>query len=210
MDIQEFKNKIPPRLALMGIDYGSKRMGLAVSDLLCLVATPYKILHRRTLKEDLAELRNIIAEKEIGGIVLGLPLQMNGEEGEIAAEVRKFAAVLSENIALPILFWDERLSSSAMENFLIKEADLSRKKRRPEGRLKGKIFNFARCVEDDLSLSEPLLDKIYAAGGEYTQKLELCNVYCAPSGDASTRTRAAQAREGLEILTLEQLEELLG
>ena len=129
MDIQEFKNKIPPRLALMGIDYGSKRMGLAVSDLLCLVATPYKILHRRTLKEDLAELRNIIAEKEIGGIVLGLPLQMNGEEGEIAAEVRKFAAVLSENISLPILFWDERLSSSAMENFLIKEADLSRKKR---------------------------------------------------------------------------------
>lgn len=87
---------------------------------------------------------------------------------------------------------------------------LSRKKRRPEGRLKGKIFNFARCVEDDLSLSEPLLDKIYAAGGEYTQKLALCNVYCAPIGDASTRTRAAQAREGLEILTLEQLEELLG
>ena len=60
---------------------------------------------------------------------MGLPLQMNGGEGEIAAEVRKFAAVLSENISLPILFWDERLSSSAMENFLIKEADLSRKKR---------------------------------------------------------------------------------
>ncbi len=87
---------------------------------------------------------------------------------------------------------------------------LSRKKRRPEGRLKGRIFNFARCIEDDLSLSEPLLDRIYAAGGEYTQKLAQCNVYCAPEGDASTRTRTAQGKGGLEILTMEELEALLG
>ena len=70
-----------------------------------------------------------MAEKEIGAVVMGLPLQMNGEEGEIAAEVRKFAAILEENFKFPVLLWDERLSSSAMENFLIKEADLSRKKR---------------------------------------------------------------------------------
>ena len=63
---------------------------------------------------------------------------------------------------------------------------------------------------DDLSLSEPLLDRIYAAGGEYTQKLAQCNVYCAPEGDASTRTRTAQGKEGLEILTMEELEALLG
>lgn len=129
MNIKEFKQTLPLKKAILGIDYGSKRMGLAVSDLSKLIASSYKILYRTTLEKDLAELKNIIIEKEIGAIVMGLPLQMNGEEGEIAAEVRKFAFVLEEHFTLPILLWDERLSSSAMENFLIKEVDLSRKKR---------------------------------------------------------------------------------
>lgn len=129
MNIKEFKTGLPVRKAVLGIDYGSKRMGLAVSDLSCTIATPYKILYRREISADMAELRKIMAEKEIGAVVMGLPLQMNGEEGEIAAEVRKFAAILEENFKFPVLLWDERLSPSAMENFLIKEADLSRKKR---------------------------------------------------------------------------------
>ena len=129
MKINEFQTGLPVRKAVLGIDYGSKRMGLAVSDLSCTIATPYKILYRREISADMAELRKIMAEKEIGAVVMGLPLQMNGEEGEIAAEVRKFAAILEENFKFPVLLWDERLSSSAMENFLIKEADLSRKKR---------------------------------------------------------------------------------
>ncbi len=129
MNIKEFKSQLPLRKAILGIDYGSKRMGLAVSDLSRTIATSYKILYRRTIEVDLTDLKSVIAEKEIGAIVMGLPLQMNGAEGEIAAEVRKFAAVLEENFALPILLWDERLSSSAVENFLIKEVDLSRKKR---------------------------------------------------------------------------------
>ncbi len=129
MNIKEFKTGLPVRKAVLGIDYGSKRMGLAVSDLSCTIATPYKILYRREISADMTELRKIMAEKEIGAVVMGLPLQMNGEEGEIAAEVRKFAAILEENFKFPVLLWDERLSSSAMENFLIKEADLSRKKR---------------------------------------------------------------------------------
>ena len=129
MNIKEFKTGLPVRKAVLGIDYGSKRMGLAVSDLSCTIVTPYKILYRREISADMAELRKIMAEKEIGAVVMGLPLQMNGEEGEIAAEVRKFAAILEENFKFPVLLWDERLSSSAMENFLIKEADLSRKKR---------------------------------------------------------------------------------
>ena len=71
----------------------------------------------------------VIIEKEIGAIAMGLPLQMNGQEGEIAQEVRKFATNLEESFNLPVLLWDERLSSSAVESFLIKEVDLSRKKR---------------------------------------------------------------------------------
>ncbi len=129
MNTKEFKKLLPLRKAILGIDYGSKRMGIAVSDLSCTIATSYKIIYRKNIESDLVELNQIIKEKEIGGIVMGLPLQMNGIEGEIASEVRKFAEVLKEKIGLPILLWDERLSSSAMENFLIKEVDLSRKKR---------------------------------------------------------------------------------
>ncbi len=129
MNIKEFKQQIPPRRAILGIDYGSKRMGLAVSDLSCTIASSYKILYRKNIETDLIELKKVIAEKEIGAIVMGLPLQMNGQEGEIALEVRKFAAILEESFNLPMLLWDERLSSSAVENFLIKEVDLSRKKR---------------------------------------------------------------------------------
>lgn len=114
----------------MGFDYGSKRLGVAVSDLLLMVATPYSIIQRCSFEKDIAEIQKIIKEKEVGALVFGLPLQMNGEEGEIAQEVRKFAAKLGQVVPLPIFFWDERLSSSAMENFLIKEVDMSRGKRK--------------------------------------------------------------------------------
>ena len=130
MNIKEFKENLKPSRAVLGFDYGAKRLCAAVSDLLLTVATPYKIINRGSWAQDAAEIKKIIAEKEVGGIVFGLPLQMNGEEGEIAGEVRAFAAKLEKEVSLPVAFWDERLSSSAMENFLIKEADLSRAKRR--------------------------------------------------------------------------------
>lgn len=130
MNIKEFKQQLKPYKAVLGFDYGAKRLGVAVSDLLQMVATSYKIIYRSSWEKDWEEIRRIIEEKEIGGIVLGLPLQMNGEEGEMAQEVRAFAAKLFEQTDLPILFWDERLSSSAVENFLIKEVDLSRSKRK--------------------------------------------------------------------------------
>ena len=130
MLLQELKQILPPYKALMGVDFGTKRMGIAVSDLLCGIASSYKIIYRDSWQKDVAELKRIVTEKEIGGIVYGLPLQMNGEEGETAQAVRAFAAKLAAEIDLPYTFWDERLSSAAMENFLIKEADLSRDKRK--------------------------------------------------------------------------------
>ena len=129
MNIKEFKSTLPAYKAILGIDYGSKRIGLAVSDLLRTIATSYKILYRKNIKSDIEELKGIIKEKEIGAIVMGLPLQMNGEEGELAQEVKKFAKILEAELNLPVFLWDERLSSSAVEKFLIKEVDLSRKKR---------------------------------------------------------------------------------
>lgn len=130
MNLSEFKEKLPKYKALIGFDYGSKRLGVAVSDLLLMSATPYKIIQRRNIEADLAEIKKIIQEKEVGGIVYGLPLQMNGEEGQTAQEVRKFAQRLAQEINLPYYFWDERLSSSAVESVMIKEADLSRAKRK--------------------------------------------------------------------------------
>ena len=129
-DLAQFKQQLKPYKAIIGFDYGSKRLGIAVSDLLLTVATPYAIWQRSDFAKDLAYIQKVIAEKEVGAIVFGLPLQMNGEEGDIAKEVRSFADKLAEHIDLPMLLWDERLSSSAMENFLIKEVDMSRAKRK--------------------------------------------------------------------------------
>lgn len=130
MDIREFKANLKSYKAVLGFDYGDKRLGVAVSDLLQMVATSYKTIYRSDLKTDMAEIRKIIEEKEVGGIVYGLPLQMNGEEGETAAKVRDFAEKVYAKTQLPYMFWDERLSSSAMENFLIKEVDMNRKRRK--------------------------------------------------------------------------------
>ena len=114
----------------MGFDYGEKRLGVAVSDLLWMVATAQKTIFRSNFKQDIAEIKKLVEEKEVGGFVYGLPLQMNGEEGETAAAVRAFAQKVHDHIPLPYTFWDERLSSRAVENFLIKEVDMSRAKRK--------------------------------------------------------------------------------
>ena len=130
MDLKTFKQQIPTRKSIIGFDYGGKRLGVAVSDLLHMVATSHSIIQRKDFETDIKLIKKIIEEKEVGAIVYGLPLQMNGDEGEIAREVRAFAQKLASVIQLPYTFWDERLSSSAMESFLIKEVDMSRKKRK--------------------------------------------------------------------------------
>lgn len=130
MEIREFKSILPKGKALLGFDYGEKRLGIAASDLLLMTANPIMILQRTSWEKDLAQIKKIIAEKEIGGLVYGLPLQMNGEKGDTVAKVEQFAAKLAKEIDLPYIFWDERLSSKAVENFFISEIDMSRAKRK--------------------------------------------------------------------------------
>lgn len=130
MDLRDFKQQIKPYKAILGFDFGTKRLGVAVSDLLWTVATPQKTIFRSDWNTDLKAIRTLVAEKEVGALVYGLPLQMNGEEGDTAKAVRSFAQKLAQEIPLPYAFWDERLSSKAMENFLIKEVDMSRAKRK--------------------------------------------------------------------------------
>ena len=130
MDLREFKNTVKPHTAILGFDYGEKRIGVASSDLMWMVATAQKTIFRTCFKEDIKLIKKLAEEKEAGGIVYGLPLQMNGEEGETAAMVRKFAEKVYQELPLPYTFWDERLSSRAMESFLIKQVDMSRGKRK--------------------------------------------------------------------------------
>ncbi len=130
MEIKEFKQNLKPYGALIGFDFGTKRLGVAVSDMMRMVATSYKIIERQSFKKDIEEIKRIIKEKEVCGIVYGLPKQMDGQEGETANLTRQFALKVEKEIDLPYTFWDERLSSKAVESFLINEIDLSRAKRK--------------------------------------------------------------------------------
>ena len=130
MNIKDLKSQLQPHRALLAFDYGEKRLGLAVSDLLLMTANPLPIINRKSFEQDLAQIKKVVEEKEVGALVYGLPLQMDGTEGITAAAAREFAAKIAEQIPLPYLFWDERLSSKAVETFLIKEVDMSRAKRK--------------------------------------------------------------------------------
>ena len=114
--------------ALMGLDPGTKTIGVAVSDGLRGVASPLETVKRRKFTQDAARLLEIAADRAISGIVVGLPRNMDGTEGPRAQSVRAFARNLSGLTALPIAFWDERLSTVAAEKALL-EADTSRAKR---------------------------------------------------------------------------------
>jgi len=119
-----------PGQPLVGLDVGSTTVGVAVSDATRTVASPATVIARRAWRDDLKALQAILAEREAGGVVIGLPLEMDGREGPRCQSVRAFAANLLAAVDLPVAFWDERLSTRAVERALIEEADLSRRRRR--------------------------------------------------------------------------------
>ena len=124
----EFVTALPRDTALAGLDLGTKTIGVAVSDRLLTVATPLETVRRKKFGIDAAALRTIIAARDIGGIVLGLPRNMDGSEGPRCQSTRAFARNFDALAGVPITFWDERLSTVAAERALL-EADTSRKRR---------------------------------------------------------------------------------
>ena len=114
--------------ALMGLDLGEKTIGVAVSDRMRGVASPLETVRRKKFTLDSARLLEIIADREIGGIILGLPKNMDGTEGPRCQSTRAFARNLSRLTEVSIGFWDERLSTVAAEKALL-EADTTRKRR---------------------------------------------------------------------------------
>ena len=113
----------------MGLDVGTKTVGVAVSDELGFSAHPITTVRRTNLRADLHELTRLIAEQDVVRLIVGLPLNMNGSEGPRAEHARKFGEALAEQAQLPVVYWDERLTSVAAERSLI-EASVSRKKRK--------------------------------------------------------------------------------
>jgi putative Holliday junction resolvase len=120
--------KLEPGMRLLGLDLGEKTIGLALSDRLLTVATPMQTLKRGKFGADAAQLDIIISEQGVGGLVVGLPLNMDGSDGPSAQSARAFGRNWVNHSPLPLLFQDERLSTSAVTRTLI-EADASRKKR---------------------------------------------------------------------------------
>ena len=127
-DFAAFAADLPGFRALLGLDLGTKTIGVAVSDALLSVASPLETIKRRKFGVDAARLLEIAVEREVSGLVLGLPRNMDGSEGPRAQSTRAFARNLARLTDLPLVFWDERLSTVAAERALI-EADTSRARR---------------------------------------------------------------------------------
>ena len=119
---------IPPSGKILGLDLGTKTIGVAVSDAMRYAATPLETIKRTKFTQDAERLIALVRENQAVAIVLGLPLNMDGSEGPRVQSTRAFARNLLQKIDLPIAFWDERLSTSAVTRMMI-EADLRRDRR---------------------------------------------------------------------------------
>ena len=116
-------------MRLLGIDLGTETIGLAVSDASLSIATPVTTIRRTKFKRDAEQLAALVEERQAGAIVYGLPINMDGTEGPRCQSTREFAREFAKRCPLPYAFWDERLSTAAVQRMLTDEADMSRKRR---------------------------------------------------------------------------------
>jgi len=116
-------------MRVLGIDHGTKRMGIALSDPSGMIAQPLEFIPAEPFAQFLERLKQILREKEVELIIVGMPRNMDGSYGPAAAKVQEFVAVLKENIIIPIRTWDERLTSAQANRFLI-EAKVRRQERK--------------------------------------------------------------------------------
>jgi putative Holliday junction resolvase len=126
--LADLKALLKPGARLLGLDLGEKTIGLALSDTSISIATPMETLARGKFSVDAAKIDTIVQAQGVGALVIGLPLNMNGSEGPAAQSARAFARNYATRSQMPIVFWDERLSTAAVTRTLI-DADASRKRR---------------------------------------------------------------------------------
>ncbi len=131
LPLTDLPQALEKRQRLLGLDLGEKTIGLAISDGALLVASPLETIRRRKFTQDAEALKAIVAEREVGALLLGLPFNMDGSEGPRCQSTRQFARNLAQiaGLDLPFAFWDERLSTAAVQRFMIEEADMTRSRR---------------------------------------------------------------------------------
>ena len=127
-DLLALAARLAPTSRLLGMDLGTKTIGLGLSDAALTLASPLKTLKRTKFKENAAQLLDVFAEHSIGGIVMGLPLNMDGSSGPRVQATHAFVRNLENVTDIPVVYWDERLSTVAVTRTML-EADLSRKRR---------------------------------------------------------------------------------
>tara|TARA_B110001452_G_scaffold16079_1_gene13180 strand:+ start:324 stop:779 length:456 start_codon:yes stop_codon:yes gene_type:complete len=126
--IEEYKNKQTIKLRFLGLDLGSKRIGVSICDEKQLIATPFETIDKTNTKDLVDKLKMIIEENKIGGIIIGNPINMDGSEGRSAQSANDVAKNISKSMSLPIILWDERLSTVAAFN-LSSQLDVNVSKR---------------------------------------------------------------------------------
>lgn len=127
-DVENPLAALPPAGKILGLDLGTKTIGVAISDGMRYSATPLETIRRTKFTQDAERIIELVAENGVVGLILGLPLNMDGSEGPRVQSTRAFARNLGPKLNLPIAFWDERLSTSAVTRMMI-EADLRRDRR---------------------------------------------------------------------------------
>ncbi|WP_295183547.1 Holliday junction resolvase RuvX [uncultured Brevundimonas sp.] len=129
LDLLDLPAACPPDTPWMGLDLGEKTIGVAVSDSTRLIASPLELVRKSKFTQEAEHLFKLMAHRKVSALVIGLPANMDGTEGPRAQSCRAFARNLERLRPVNIAFWDERLSTSAVERFLIEDLDLNRKRR---------------------------------------------------------------------------------
>jgi putative holliday junction resolvase len=177
---------------ILALDYGTKRIGVALSDELGWTAQPLETFERRTLDRDVAHIAALVGSHSVERVVLGLPLQLDGREGPAVQAMRAFVVKLEAGLPVPVVLWDERMTTKAAEDLLI-AADVSRKKR------KGAIDRIAAAIllQSYLAAQAPAVEHPPDAGvvdgqDADSESLEWPSYEATPHADPGSRRRRAR------------------
>jgi putative Holliday junction resolvase len=128
-DLPLVKAAMKENQRVLGLDVGSKTIGLALSDVTHMIASPLETIKRTKFLKDLQSLKTVVTNQGVGALIIGLPVSMDGTEGPRCQSTRQFAANVNAALELPIGFWDERLSTVAVQRILVEDVDMTRKRR---------------------------------------------------------------------------------
>jgi len=128
-DLALLKAAVEANQRVLGLDVGSKTIGLALSDVTHMIASPLETIKRTKFLKDLQSLKTVVTNQDVGALIIGLPVSMDGTEGPRCQSTRRFAANVNAALELPIGFWDERLSTVAVQRILVEDVDMTRKRR---------------------------------------------------------------------------------